>query len=363
VTPANNQTLNYDNLDRLSSGTGGFNTGSITYDSNSNRLTYGSTNFTYATTSNRMTVSGSSSIGYTATGNTTTFGTTATASYNKANQMSQIVIGANTSVLKYDAFGHRLQTTVNAGTPGVVEYDLGGSLLTETNSGTKTDYAWLDNVPLYVIQPAAATMSALHTDKIGTVQKATDATKTVVWSGNYNPYGGVTPTTSITMHLRFPGHQSQSFFYDLNGFRNYLLSPSTRYMEVDPTGLAGGLNPYIYALNNPYKFIDPLGLDTQYSIGIGFTGALTFGIGGGVSAGVSVPDSPANIFGYQAFVSGQANALVGVGVFGGYGLSLQKSSSAGPLPFLSGQINPYEEVDVGDGPFSLGGSISLGPQP
>jgi YD repeat-containing protein len=41
VTPANNQTLNYDALDRLSSGTGGYSTGAITYDSNSNRLTYG----------------------------------------------------------------------------------------------------------------------------------------------------------------------------------------------------------------------------------------------------------------------------------------------------------------------------------
>jgi YD repeat-containing protein len=46
VTPANNQTLNYDILDRLSSGTGGYSTGAITYDSNSNRLSYGPTSYT-----------------------------------------------------------------------------------------------------------------------------------------------------------------------------------------------------------------------------------------------------------------------------------------------------------------------------
>src|SRR6185312_10752241 len=51
VTTANNQTLTYDVLDRLKSAAGSYGTvGSITYDSNSNQLTYGSTiTSTYAT--------------------------------------------------------------------------------------------------------------------------------------------------------------------------------------------------------------------------------------------------------------------------------------------------------------------------
>ena len=39
----------------------------------------------------------------------------------------------------------------------------------------------------------------LHTDNVATVQRATNASKAIVWTGNYAPDGAVTPTTSIIM--------------------------------------------------------------------------------------------------------------------------------------------------------------------
>jgi len=51
-----------------------------------------------------------------------------------------------------------------------------------------------------------------------------------------------------------------------NYFRDY--DPQTgRYVQSDPIGLAGGINPYFYAGGNPVNSVDPLGLETAVIYG------------------------------------------------------------------------------------------------
>jgi len=125
----------------------------------------------------------------------------------------------------------------------------------------------MDDMPIAAIQPAAATISALHTDNIGTAQRATNAAKTTVWTGDYNPCGAVTPTTTITMDLRFPGQINDASGLYHNGARDKSNVFCT-YLQADPLGItpwllnpsSASVNGYPYALNNPITNIDPLGL-------------------------------------------------------------------------------------------------------
>jgi RHS repeat-associated protein len=104
----------------------------------------------------------------------------------------------------------------------------------------------------------------LHDDRLGTPQLATDGGQNVVWSANYQPFGGTGLVTgSITQNLRFPGQYfdvETDWSYNLN--RDYVPN-SGRYLETDPIGLWSGTNTYRYANANPSRFTDRLGLDDE----------------------------------------------------------------------------------------------------
>jgi len=69
-----------------------------------------------------------------------------------------------------------------------------------------------------------------------------------------------TDSGRLVYNLRYPGqiYDSEAGLHQ-NYFRDY--DPAVgRYIEADPVGLTGGINPYVYANLNPIQMWDPSGL-------------------------------------------------------------------------------------------------------
>ncbi len=93
----------------------------------------------------------------------------------------------------------------------------------------------------------------------------TDEKGNTVWQADYTPFGRVNILIdTIENNLRFPGQ----YYDDETGlhynYHRYYDPDTGRYLTADPIGLEGGINPFVYALNNSINFIDPLGLQSLY---------------------------------------------------------------------------------------------------
>jgi YD repeat-containing protein len=118
---------------------------------------------------------------------------------DKAGRMSAAALnGAAKATFAYDAFERRIAKTATA-SDAVTHYiyDASGQLLAEMNGVTGAvlrEYVWLGALPVgYVDRLGAAGASRLffvHADHFARPQKITDATKAVVWDGQFAPFGG-----------------------------------------------------------------------------------------------------------------------------------------------------------------------------
>jgi RHS repeat-associated protein len=149
----------------------------------------------------------------------------------------------------YDEAGHLLG-----------EYDGSGSLIEET--------IWLSDIPVATLRSGTPVgMFYVHTDHLNTPRQVTrPADNAQMWRWFSDPFGTNAPNENpagagpFAYNLRFPGQifdGAAGLHY--NYHRNYWPHLG-RYVQPDPIGLEGGLNPYLYAGGNPLRFADPTGL-------------------------------------------------------------------------------------------------------
>lgn len=281
VTPANNQSLGYNKVNRLNAASGSYGALAYTYDLVGNRLTQTTTiggaatgeTFSYQPHSNRLAQIALSTGGfahqfsYAATGVPTVdnrSGSVVDLAYNQDGRLAAAEQGATTiAQYVYDGFGQRiLKGAIDV--TSLYSYDQTGHLIEEdavTANGAASpaaDYLYLGEQPVG-LSVAGNGLYFYHDDRLGTPQLVTNAQQSPVWSGTYQPFGPVTIVAAITQNSRLPGQYYDSELgWSHNGFRTYAQGLG-RYLEPDPIGLAGGLDTYAYAGGNPVSNSDPQG--------------------------------------------------------------------------------------------------------
>lgn len=270
------ESLSYDNLDRLIGYAAGSLSETYTYDANGNRTSYAtnspsnlSLTYQYSLTSNQLTgVSGSWNETYAYDANGNVIGhNTPMADYIFAydardRQVSASVVGQTTKTYLIDGLGQRVGSgDASMGAPqALYSFDARGHLVGVYNSDGSPieETVWLGDLPVVVL--AGGGLYYVSPDQLGAPSEITDNFGDLVWSWDHDPFGNGTPAGTFTYNLRFPGQYfDQALGLHYNFLRDY--DPAKgRYVESDPIGLAGGMNTYAYAGSNPASEFDPTGL-------------------------------------------------------------------------------------------------------
>jgi RHS repeat-associated protein len=206
--------------------------------------------------------------------------------FNARGRLAKVTYGTRSNTYVLNGLGQRVSKAgygVNTGTNRFI-YDVQGHLLGDyaaqgcasavgagcAGAATSTGVAiqetvYLGDIPVAVLTPTVT--YNLHADHLNTPRAITDTTNKVIWRWDSDPFGTTAANEDpdgnkkkFSYNLRFPGQYfDKETGLHYNYFRDY--DPKIgRYVQSDPIGLAGGLNPYIYVGNNPLRWVDPLGL-------------------------------------------------------------------------------------------------------
>ncbi|MEO1481483.1 MAG: RHS repeat-associated core domain-containing protein [Myxococcota bacterium] len=191
--------------------------------------------------------------------------------YNDAGRMARVrKNGTRVGDYLYNSMGQlvwrRLQQT---GETFHYVYDNAGNRIAEYeykgNQGVSEllrEFVWLEGRPLAVITPESTV--TVRSDHIGRPVFATGANGNVKWRVVYRPFGEVHSVTGgqDAMTLGFPGqwYHEESGLYQ-NWHRDYDAATG-RYLQSDPLRLVDGPQVHSYALGNPMRYTDFMGLST-----------------------------------------------------------------------------------------------------
>jgi RHS repeat-associated protein len=236
----------------------------FTYDAFGNINKSGSSSFgaTYSSSTNRMTLIGSSTPSYDSNGNVTNDFLNTYAWDANGRPVTADGVG-----LTYDALG-RMAEQNRSGVYTQIQYSPTGFKMYIMQSGTSLVKAFVP-LPAGTAEVWSANMTSpyyRHSDWLGSSRLASSPGRTVLFDGAYGPFGEAYAQTG-TSDLSFTGmnQDTASNVYDFPA-REYGIQG--RWPSPDPAGLASASindpqtwNRYAYVRNSPLNLLDPSGLD------------------------------------------------------------------------------------------------------
>jgi RHS repeat-associated protein len=335
-------TYGHDSLDRLTAAASSSTSLSWTYDANGNRLLQG----------------GGAGPAYAASSLTWT--------YNNRGRVAGVSSSGGSASYVYDALGERIEKTAANGVTIYVYDELGHLIGEYGNSGQLIEETvWMEDVPVATLRPNGSggiSVYYVHADHLNApilVTRSSD--NAIMWRWDRDPFGSSAPNQNpsslgtFAYNLRLPGQ-----YFDgetgtsYNYFRDYDAQIG-RYIQSDPAGLRGGINPYVYANGDPIDLLDPRGLyclsprainAIKGAIESGFEGAEAFdAVPWGPLLGLTIGAVAGALSGYYSgdslpdrVVAGAAVSTVttpGDGLRGGV-----SGATGGAVQYVSGKVAP-----------------------
>jgi len=195
-----------------------------------------------------------------------------TYSFDYGNRLRQVQSGGSeVESYRYDIHGRRVRSLSGAGALHSM-YANDGQLLFQKNerTGKSIDYILLGgSVVAQVEKPivgGTATTTYQHTDALGSPVASTNASRAVVESSEYEPFGRV-GNRSNRDGMGYTGHAEDAATGLVYMQQRYYDPLTGRFDSVDPVTAygnpVGAFNRYWYASGNPYAFTDPDGRDIK----------------------------------------------------------------------------------------------------